>query len=519
MLLLYPPLARTTEPPLGIARIAGVLKSLGIETLCADLCAEGIDYLLSLDSGATDSWGAGAERRKRLHAADLSSPRGYANPGRHARAVSDLNRALKAAAQSRVPGLDVSLANYQDSALSPTMRSDLLEAAGRFDSHLFFPLYERRIPELFARHDTDVVGVSVMYLSQALPAFALFGYLRARWPALRIVAGGGLFTSWIGQGLISPEETFGGMIDAILPGPGELSVPRYLGIDPGTADGRLATPVFTDFSGNRYFSPGIVLPYHFSTGCPWKRCTFCPERAEDNPFRAIPAATALAELRELVAIHNPTLFHFMDSEVPVSRMRALAETPVGADWYGFARFSPDLTDPAFCRALRSSGCRMLQLGLESGNQDVLDSLGKGISLAEVDTILRNLADSGISAFLYVLFGTPAENVESARDTLAFVEERSRLVDFINVAIFNMPISGEEAKTLPTAKFYEGDLSLYCDFEHPQGWGREKVRAFLAREFGRSPGIRKILARNPPTFTSNHAPFFIDGTRGNGVFAL
>jgi hypothetical protein len=36
-----------------------------------------------------------------------------------------------------------------------------------------------------------------------------------------------------------------------------------------------------------------------------------------------------------------------------------------------------------------------------------------------------------------------------------------------------------------------------------------VRRFLDREFARHPAIRKIINRQPPYFTSNHAPFFAD----------
>ena len=57
-------------------------------------------------------------------------------------------------------------------------------------------------------------------------------------------------------------------------------------------------------------------------------------------------------------------------------------------------------------------------------------------------------------------------------------------------------------------FYDGDLSLYTDFVHPKGWNRGLVRNFLDREFKRHPAVAAILRRDPPLFTSNHAPFFV-----------
>jgi hypothetical protein len=72
----------------------------------------------------------------------------------------------------------------------------------------------------------------------------------------------------------------------------------------------------------------------------------------------------------------------------------------------------------------------------------------------------------------------------------------------------MPIDGPEAPRMETKTFYEGDLSLYMNFDHPKGWNRQLIRQFLDKEFKRHPAVASILRRDPPTFTSNHAPFFV-----------
>jgi hypothetical protein len=79
---------------------------------------------------------------------------------------------------------------------------------------------------------------------------------------------------------------------------------------------------------------------------------------------------------------------------------------------------------------------------------------------------------------------------------------------LNIAIFNMPFHSIETGTLETKPFYEGDLSLYTNFIHPQGRSRREVRAFLDREFKKEPALARILKSDPPVFTSNHAPLFI-----------
>ncbi len=151
---------------------------------------------------------------------------------------------------------------------------------------------------------------------------------------------------------------------------------------------------------------------------------------------------------------------------------------------------------------------MLQLGLESGDQTVLDDLQKGINLEEASSALRNLREAGIATYVYLLFGTPPEGLIEARRTLEFVVQHHDSIHFLNVAIFNMPIYGPEALRMETKTFYEGDLSLYTSFDHPKGWSRKRIRQYLDKEFKRHPAIAAILRRDPPVFTSNHAPLFV-----------
>jgi len=197
----------------------------------------------------------------------------------------------------------------------------------------------------------------------------------------------------------------------------------------------------------------------------------------------------------------------LDNAMSPGLLSTLVDRPPGVPWYGFARISRQLTDPDFCRALKRSGCVMLKLGLESGDQRVLDDLQKGINLEEASATLRNLKKVGIATYVYLLFGTPAETIDTARETLRFTVLHGEEIGFLNCAIFNLPAYGPDVENLHTEDFYEGDLSLYRHFLHPRGWDRNLVRQFLDREFKRHPAVASIIRRDPPYFTSNHAPFF------------
>jgi radical SAM superfamily enzyme YgiQ (UPF0313 family) len=151
---------------------------------------------------------------------------------------------------------------------------------------------------------------------------------------------------------------------------------------------------------------------------------------------------------------------------------------------------------------------MLKLGLESGDQGVLDAMNKGIDIETAELALKTLKKAGIATYVYLIFGTPAETLPAARRTLQYVLQHKDAIDFLNVALFNMPVCGQEATEVETTHFYEGDLSLYTDFAHPKGWNRKEVRRFLDNEFKKHRVVAGILQKEPPLFTSNHAPLFM-----------
>jgi radical SAM superfamily enzyme YgiQ (UPF0313 family) len=412
-----------------------------------------------------------------------------------------LNRLLAAAAEPS--GVRLSLVDYEADSLSPVRSADLLKAAAAPHANPFHPWFQERFSHIFAEATVSHVGFSINYLSQALTAFAMIGSLRREYPFLRIIIGGGLVTSW----MRSPGQRslFPGLVDEVVCGPGEEPLLAALGT---SHDGGHDRPDLAGFPLADYLTPGVILPYSASAGCWWRRCSFCPEPAEGNPYRPHPPGRVTEDLCTLTAQAKPALIHFLDNALSPALLKALADKSPGASWYGFARVTPHLTDPDFCKRLKASGCVMLKLGLESGDQGVLDALNKGVELGTSAAVLANLKEAGIATYVYLLFGTPAETQAAARRTLDFTAAQAARIDFLNLAVFNLPVYGSESEALETGEFYAGDLSLYRPFVHPQGWGRREVKRFLEREFRKEPGIAAILRRTPPFFTSNHAPFFV-----------
>ena len=499
MLLIHPPAAKVCEPPAGLAHLAGTLRAHGVSCTVFDANLEGLLFLMTTARPAGDPWSRRACRTMAANLAGLRSPQLYTNPARYQRAVADLNHLLEIA--GRRHRLAVNLANYQDEMLSPLKSGDLLQAARQPQGNIFFPWFSSRLSEILAEKSPAFVGFSLTYLSQAMTTFAMIGYIKEQYPGLPVILGGSLLTSWMRNP--AWRDPFAGYVDHLVAGQGELPLLSLLGIQ----DRGHRRPDYSGLPRDAYLAPGFILPYAASAGCSWRKCSFCPETAEESPYFALSVETALEDIRWLAAETSPVLLHFLDNALSPAMMRAMIGANLNIPWYGFARITPALTDLDFCRSLRRSGCRMLKLGIESGDQAVLDTMGKGIDLDMVSRALTALKAAGIAAYVYLLFGTPAESLAEARKTLDFVVRHRTAITFLNLAVFNMPICSSEAASLQTGGFYEGDLSLYTNFIHPLGWDRKEVRRFLDQEFRRHPQVTPILRRDPPLFTSNHAPFF------------
>lgn len=522
LLLIHPPVVRPCEPPPGLARIAGAVRRAGGRVRIWDANLEGILHLMGLEAepgvspeprggDVDDTWTRRARRDGPRHLAEFRSGEAFRHPDTYRRVVGDLNR-LVATGISADSGWRVSLTDLESATLSPARSADLNRAAEAPADNPFFPFFAEGLRRRLEAEAPPVIGFSLNYLSQALTVFAMAGFLRQIVPGIRLVVGGALLASWAAaHGVPAVARDW---FDLVVTGPGEEPMVGFCqkaGLFPESLAGGMFDPDYSEFPLAQYFSPGLTLPFAAADGCFWSNCAFCPEKAEGGAYRPLPTDTGWELLARQIERHRPRLLHLCESAVSAAWLKKLVqEFPhlTGApDWYGFARFSPPLDDPGFCRELRRSGCRMLQLGLESGSQRVLDELYKGVELPMAERILANLHAAGIATYVYVLFGTPPEAESEARATMEFVASHHREIGFLNVAIFNLPLGTPEAKSLPVRPFNAGDLPLYLDFEHPRGWDRRAVRRFLDREFRQHPAIGPILRRDPPFFTSNHAPFF------------
>ncbi len=499
VLFLYPPHTRNTEPPLGAALLAALLRSCGAEARVLDLNAGAAPALALSAPDAPDA----RTHRAVLHVGDsvlaLQGPAGYASPSRYRTHVAHYAAALRAC--SRGEPWELTPGDFTDRRCPDF---DAAHIAAFIDEPERVPFHSRFaevVGPVLRAFDPDTVGISVVFRSQLLPAAALGGWVRRERPGAAVMLGGGFLDALPDEACAMLARRLG----AVVRGDGEPALCEAFGLAP-PEPGLFRDPDFGDLDLDAYFAPGRVLPLATSRGCYWRRCAFCDEGrrafAMDRP-RAL-----AARLARLAAAHAPACFHFTDNAIPPACLRVLAEEGSPAPWFGFVRARPELEDAGFVRALAASGCRMLQLGLETPVPRLLAALRKGVDPEGYGPILRNCADAGIRSYVYLMFGLPGQTPEDCEAALDLVA--SQPIDFLNASIFRLPpgaamSANPEAWAIGAFKEDRGP-GLYHEWA-ADGMDLRQVRRWLAQRFKRHAHARAALARTPPFFKSNHAVFF------------
>ncbi|HAD04840.1 MAG TPA: radical SAM protein, partial [Desulfuromonas sp.] len=283
LLLLHPPATKPAEPPLGLAVLAGHLRSQGFTVAAIDANLQAYLYLLDPERAAA---AAGAQPatavRRALGQCErslqlLRSPAGVASFPRYATAVRHLQTLLEL-----YTGADerLNFGDYDHRRLSPFVPADLARCAKGEVPTLFAGYFrEQLLPEI-ARHRPRCIALSINYRHQLLPAFELAGLLARAFPEIPLIAGGGMLTSW--REVLRHLELHLLPFRHIVFGPGEGPLAQLLragGAAPYFLDGTTTchTADFADFPLCDYLSPLPVLPVSASRGCYWGRCRFCPE--------------------------------------------------------------------------------------------------------------------------------------------------------------------------------------------------------------------------------------------------
>lgn len=247
---------------------------------------------------------------------------------------------------------------------------------------------------------------------------------------------------------------------------------------------------------------GRYLPFAAmitSRGCPY-RCSYCSKPIFGTKFRG----QSPERVADEVAYHQKKFsvreIAFYDDVFTLDKKRAhgIAEELVrrGLKVHWTCETRVNLVDGELLRHMKQAGCYSVAYGIESGSQEVLNTLDKGITLEQVAEAIHLTREAGLEAIGYFMIGSPGESVETIRETINFAR-KLRLgfaqfavtTPFPRTRLYELYMAGKKGADIPwesfvytgsgsqTAPVFEGTRLSRADI---QCWTRRAHKEFYLR---------------------------------------
>jgi radical SAM superfamily enzyme YgiQ (UPF0313 family) len=162
-------------------------------------------------------------------------------------------------------------------------------------------------------------------------------------------------------------------------------------------------------------------------GCP-NRCVFCvlPQTLTGHGYRFRSVENVLQEL-EFIKREFPGVKEvFIEDDTltaNIPRIRKLCSEMIkrklNITWSANARADVDLET---LKLMKKAGCRLLCVGIESGNQQILNNIKKGTTLKGIREFFKATKKAGIMVHGCFMLGNIGETVETLKETVGFAKE-------------------------------------------------------------------------------------------------
>jgi len=204
-----------------------------------------------------------------------------------------------------------------------------------------------------------------------------------------------------------------------------------------------------DMDVTRYNVPFLLHPYvslYSTRGCP-AQCTFClwPQTLSGHAWRKRSTDDVAAEMARAKELFPEVKeFFFDDDTFNIQKARTVELCaklkPLGLTWSCTSRVT---TDRETLKAMREAGCRLLIVGYESGDPQILKNIKKGATVERALAFTKDCHDLGLTIHGDFILGLPGETKESIRNTINFAKMLD--VETIQVSI---------AHAYPGTEFYD-----------------------------------------------------------------
>jgi anaerobic magnesium-protoporphyrin IX monomethyl ester cyclase len=170
----------------------------------------------------------------------------------------------------------------------------------------------------------------------------------------------------------------------------------------------------------------VIFPLTTSRGCVYW-CNFCTAvRMFGRRYRMRNPKNVVDEIQFLNEKYGATQFTFSDDTFTVdqARVRKICEDVrnrrLKVQWDCETRV--DMVTRDLLKKMKKAGCIAVWFGVESGCQNVLDSMEKDVNLAQTRRAFKWAHEAGLMTIASVILGFPGETKDTVLKTVKFVEE-------------------------------------------------------------------------------------------------
>jgi len=178
-----------------------------------------------------------------------------------------------------------------------------------------------------------------------------------------------------------------------------------------------------------YFNPIIKrIPYTTAMtgrGCPGK-CTFCTVPSFYGGKNRYRSAKNVVEELEIIQDLGYKEVYFRDETFTAYRERnetickEIIKRKMDLTWICNARVGMITKD--MMKLMKKAGCHMIKFGVESGNQQILNNVKKGITVENTRLNFKWAHEVGIDTHAHTMLGSPGETKETIEQTIKFINE-------------------------------------------------------------------------------------------------
>ena len=193
-----------------------------------------------------------------------------------------------------------------------------------------------------------------------------------------------------------------------------------------------------DLDVTKYNVPFLLHPFvslYTTRGCP-AQCTFClwPQTLSGHPWRKRSTDDVAREMARAKEIWPEVKeFFFDDDTFNIQKARTIELCaklkPLGLTWSCTSRVT---TDYETLKAMKEAGCRLLIVGYESGDAQILKNIKKGATVERALQFTKDCHRLGLVIHGDFILGLPGETHQTINNTIAFAKELD--VETIQVSV-------------------------------------------------------------------------------------